>query len=70
MYRHMPLSLLLQLQSQKNNRRKFWEILKRIIGKFSSIIGAGLLSACILIPALVGYTVQLRKVGIKMHALR
>ena len=53
-----------------NNRRKFWEILERIIGKFSSIIGAGLLSACILIPALVGYTVQLRKVGIKMHALR
>ena len=25
-----------------NNRRKFWEILKRIIGQFSSIIGAGL----------------------------
>jgi len=29
--------------TQKNNKRKFWEILKRIIGKFSSIIGAGLI---------------------------
>ena len=28
---------------QKNNGQNFWEILKRIIGKISSIIGAGLL---------------------------
>ena len=27
---------------QKNNGQKFWEILERIIGKISSIIGAGL----------------------------
>ena len=27
---------------QKNNGQNFWEILKRIIGKISSIIGAGL----------------------------
>ena len=27
---------------QKNNRQNFWEILERIIGKISSIIGAGL----------------------------
>ena len=27
---------------QKNNGQNFWEILERIIGKFSSIIGAGL----------------------------
>ena len=28
---------------QKNNGQIFWEILERIIGKISSIIGAGLL---------------------------
>ena len=28
---------------QKNNGQNFWEILERIIGKISSIIGAGLL---------------------------
>ena len=28
---------------QKNNGQDFWEILERIIGKISSIIGAGLL---------------------------
>ena len=28
---------------QKNNRQNFWEILERIIGKISSIIGAGLI---------------------------
>ena len=28
---------------QKNNGQKFWEILERIMGKISSIIGAGLL---------------------------
>ena len=27
---------------QKNNGQNFWEILERIIGKISSIIGAGL----------------------------
>ena len=27
---------------KKNNGKKFWEILERIIGKISSIIGAGL----------------------------
>ena len=27
---------------QKNNGQDFWEILERIIGKISSIIGAGL----------------------------
>ena len=27
---------------QKNNEENFWEILERIIGKISSIIGAGL----------------------------
>ena len=29
---------------QKNNGQNFWEILERIIGKNSSIIGAGLLA--------------------------
>ena len=29
---------------QKNNGQNFWEILERIIGKISSIIGAGLAS--------------------------
>ena len=28
---------------QKNNGQNFWEILERIIGKISSIIGAGLI---------------------------
>ena len=27
---------------QKNNGQNFWEVLERIIGKISSIIGAGL----------------------------
>ena len=30
---------------QKNNGKDFWEILERIIGKISSIIGAGLFLA-------------------------
>ena len=30
---------------QKNNGQNFWEILERIIGKISSIIGAGLVLA-------------------------
>ena len=30
---------------QKNNGQNFWEILERIIGKISSIIGAGLILA-------------------------
>ena len=30
---------------QKNNGQNFWEILERIIGKISSIIGAGLFSS-------------------------
>ena len=30
------------IKSQKNNGQDFWEILERIIGKISSIIGAGL----------------------------
>ena len=30
---------------QKNNGQNFWEILERIIGKISSIIGAGLVFA-------------------------
>ena len=29
---------------QKNNGQNFWEILKKIIGKISSIIGAGLIN--------------------------
>ena len=29
---------------QKNNGQNFWEILERIIGKISSIIGTGLAS--------------------------
>ena len=32
---------------QKNNGQNFWEILERIIGKISSIIGAGL--PCIIV---------------------
>ena len=32
---------------QKNNGKDFWEILERIIGKISSIIGAGLVSRAI-----------------------
>ena len=36
---------------QKNNGQDFWEILERIIGKISSIIGAGLLSFSIVIVA-------------------
>ena len=30
---------------QKNNGQNFWEILERIIGKISSIIGAGLIES-------------------------
>ena len=37
---------------QKNNGQNFWEILERIMGKISSIIGAGL---SIVIPFLVPY---------------
>ena len=37
---------------QKNNGQNVWEILERIIGKISSIIGAGL---SIVIPFLVLY---------------
>ena len=33
---------------QKNNGQNFWEILERIIGKISSIIGAGLVKGKIL----------------------
>ena len=31
---------------QKNNGQDFWEILERIIGKISSIIGTGLALLC------------------------
>ena len=34
---------------QKNNGQNFWEILERIIGKISSIIGAGLATSLFLL---------------------
>ena len=39
---------------QKNNGPNFWEILERIMGKISSIIGAGLLETTVTIGAYYG----------------
>ena len=43
---------------QKNNGQNFWEILERIIGKISSIIGAGLLGFKIFIMCFGAKTLQ------------
>ena len=43
---------------QKNNGQNFWEILERIIGKISSIIGAGLI--------IISYTITTLKLNINI----